>query len=381
MSRGLWCRQRARLPRQLPQQLQDLRHWFQDLPDGRPWSWRWLSDRSQLGHLQQGRWNRANDEQWSWLGCWIPSFWWCGLRGHLLRRHGDRWRLRRFHFCVRSLIFWALPLIRCWRNRFVPCSYQDNAHFYTVMWKKNTQTYWQATPFRAVAEPGIQLKLVKSNTGPGQMMRNSLWHTGDTENQVHPSFLAEQIQYSAVIRILSFNLFCCRSNYCGRIRATLAGRRRWPTVGSFSIGPRSIWSVSASLKAKTWSPIRATCLIQLSRAAGSASSASRRRWSSGPTSFIVATVMSNKVIQLWTTATELCNPVFQTPFRKPSIVNCLLDCKRKCRWIAPKRPACPSPTTERKAERTEGIGRYKQSERIFLKPNFSLFFLFSSFVC
>ena len=27
------------------------------------------------------------------------------------------------------------------------------------MWKKNTQTYWQATPFRAVAEPGIQLKL------------------------------------------------------------------------------------------------------------------------------------------------------------------------------------------------------------------------------
>ncbi|CAG2059431.1 unnamed protein product [Timema podura] len=51
------------------------------------------------------------------------------------------------------------------------------------MWKKNTQTYWQATPFRAVAEPGIQLKLVNSRTGPGQMMRNSLWHTGDTEEQ------------------------------------------------------------------------------------------------------------------------------------------------------------------------------------------------------
>ncbi|XP_050711023.1 cartilage oligomeric matrix protein-like isoform X2 [Eriocheir sinensis] len=63
-------------------------------------------------------------------------------------------------------------------------SYQDNSRFYTVMWKKNTQTYWQATPFRAVAEPGIQLKLVNSSTGPGQMMRNSLWHTGDTENQV-----------------------------------------------------------------------------------------------------------------------------------------------------------------------------------------------------
>ncbi|CAG0916319.1 unnamed protein product [Notodromas monacha] len=63
-------------------------------------------------------------------------------------------------------------------------SYQDNSHFYCVMWKKNTQTYWQATPFRAVAEPGIQLKLVQSITGPGQMLRNSLWHTGDTDNQV-----------------------------------------------------------------------------------------------------------------------------------------------------------------------------------------------------
>nr|CAD7202755.1 unnamed protein product [Timema douglasi] len=63
-------------------------------------------------------------------------------------------------------------------------SYQNNHKFYTVMWKKNTQTYWQATPFRAVAEPGIQLKLVDSRTGPGQMMRNSLWHTGDTEEQV-----------------------------------------------------------------------------------------------------------------------------------------------------------------------------------------------------
>ncbi|XP_050537830.1 cartilage oligomeric matrix protein [Daktulosphaira vitifoliae] len=63
-------------------------------------------------------------------------------------------------------------------------SYQNNHKFYTVMWKKGQQTYWQATPFRAVAEPGIQIKAVHSETGPGQMLRNSLWSTDSTDKQV-----------------------------------------------------------------------------------------------------------------------------------------------------------------------------------------------------
>ncbi|KMQ94456.1 cartilage oligomeric matrix protein [Lasius niger] len=63
-------------------------------------------------------------------------------------------------------------------------SYQDNRHFYIVSWKKSAQVYWVPTPFRAEADAGIILKLVQSETGPGEILRNSLWHKNDTPNQV-----------------------------------------------------------------------------------------------------------------------------------------------------------------------------------------------------
>lgn len=63
-------------------------------------------------------------------------------------------------------------------------SYQNNRRFYAVTWKRNAQEYWDKQPFVATAEPGIQTKLVDSKTGPGESLRNSLWHTGDTPNHV-----------------------------------------------------------------------------------------------------------------------------------------------------------------------------------------------------
>jgi len=63
-------------------------------------------------------------------------------------------------------------------------AYQDSHSFYTVMWKQAKQTYWHSTPFRAVAQPGIQLKAVKSKSGPGESLRNALWKTGDTQGHV-----------------------------------------------------------------------------------------------------------------------------------------------------------------------------------------------------
>ena len=63
-------------------------------------------------------------------------------------------------------------------------SYQSNRKFYSVMWKQTDQVYWGTGPLTAYARKGISIKLINSTTGPGKILKKSLWNTDSTAGEV-----------------------------------------------------------------------------------------------------------------------------------------------------------------------------------------------------
>ena len=66
----------------------------------------------------------------------------------------------------------------------IAINFQSNKKFIVVVWSKGEGTYPSTSPFTAIRKPGIQVKVVKSSTGPGAKLRNALWHTDSTPNEV-----------------------------------------------------------------------------------------------------------------------------------------------------------------------------------------------------
>ena len=113
-------------------------------------------------------------------------------------------------------------------------NYQSNKRFMVVAWKKQNETYSDRRPFVSRAMSGIQIKVlfykmdkmylftsiiwqvVNSHSGPGPELRNALWKTKNTKNEVKTIWYDSNFAGWEYKRAYRWNLKYSADNGCMR---------------------------------------------------------------------------------------------------------------------------------------------------------------------